>query len=111
MPVSIFGNYVKNTVATTSEDTGWLIGGKLNKAKDPGSWQLAYNYRRVEADAVLGVFSDSDFIGGGTDGKGHEFEFKYQFTKRIQGALSYFLNERGDDNDYRRLMADLVFKF
>ena len=81
MPVSVFGSYVKNAVAATSMDTGWLIGFQLNKAKKPGSWQFKYNYRELEADAVLGAFTDSDFIGGGTDGKGHEFGFKYQFTK------------------------------
>jgi uncharacterized coiled-coil protein SlyX len=112
MPVSVFGTYVKNTVANSGDDTGWLIGGKLNKAKKPGSWEASYDYRVLEADAVLGVFSDSDFIGGGTDGKGHRFGFKYQFTKQIQGGLTYFLNERGPDNrDYRRFMADFGFKF
>ncbi len=111
MPYKIFGNYVKNTIAATDEDTAWLIGAALNKAKDPGSWQARYNYREVNADAVLGVFSDSDFIGGGTGGKGHEFGFDYQLTKRLRAGLTYFLNERGDDNDYRRLQADLIFKF
>jgi hypothetical protein len=111
MPVSVFGNYVRNMAATTDKDTGWLIGCKLNKAKEPGSWELSYDYRELEADAVLGVFSDSDFIGGGTDGKGHRFGFGYQFTKNIQGALTYFLDEKDDGNDYRRLQADLILKF
>jgi hypothetical protein len=112
MPVSVFGNYVKNTAAATNKDTGWLIGSKLNKAKDPGSWELSYDYRELEADAVLGIFSDSDFIGGGTGGKGHRFGFAYQFTKNIQGGLTYFLDERSsDDRDYRRLQADLILKF
>jgi len=112
MPVAVFGNYVQNTAAKTSEDTGWLIGCKFNKAKEPGSWELSYNYRDLEADAVIGVFSDSDFIGGGTDGKGHQFGGKYQIAKNLQAGLTYFINERGvDDDSYRRLQADLIFKF
>ena len=112
MPVSVFGNYVQNTAATTPEDTGWLIGFKLNKAKNPGSWQFSYNYRDLEKDAVIGVFSDSDFIGGGTAGKGHKFGFKYQLAENLQTGLTYFLNERGaNDDDYRRLQVDLAFKF
>ena len=112
MPVAVFGNYVKNTAATASEDTGWLIGLKLNKAKKPGSWQFSYNYRDLEKDAVIGVFSDSDFIGGGTDGRGHKFGFKYQIAKNLQAGLTYLLNEAGSNNDdYRRLQADLIFKF
>jgi hypothetical protein len=115
MPVSIFGNVVQNTVASTSEDEGWLIGFKLNKCKAPGSWDFRWNYRDLEADAVLGAFTDSDFIGGGTDGKGHELGLNYQLTKNIQAGLTYFVNERnrgaGSNDDYRRLQADLQFKF
>jgi phosphate-selective porin len=115
MPVSIFGNYAHNTVARTNEDDGWLIGLKLNKAKEPGSWDFRYNYREVEADAVLGAFTDSDFIGGGTNGRGHEFGLNYQLTENIQAGLTYFINVRDrsttTDDDYRRLQADLQFKF
>lgn len=111
-PMAVFGNYIQNVASTASEDTGWLIGCKLNKAKKPGSWELSYNYRDLEADAVIGVFSDSDFIGGGTNGKGHQFGLKYQLAKNLQAALTYFLNERGsNDDDYKRLQADLIFKF
>jgi hypothetical protein len=115
LPVAVFGNYVKNTVANTSGDEGWLVGLRLNKAKKPGSWDFRYNYREVEADAVLGAFSDSDFIGGGTDGKGHEFGLTYQLHKNTQLALTYFHNERDrsgiNDADYRRLQFDIKFKF
>jgi len=111
-PVAVFGNYIRNAAADTSEDTGWLIGCRFNKAKKPGSWELGYNYRDLEADAAIGVFSDSDFIGGGTDGKGHQFGLKYQLVENLQAALTYFLNERGGgDDDYRRLQADLILKF
>jgi hypothetical protein len=112
LPTSVYGSYVKNTSATTSKDSGWLIGTTFNKAKEPKSWELGYNYRDVQKDAVVGVLTDSDFIGGGTDGKGHMFCGKYQVNKNIQAALTYFLAQRGDSKDtYRRLMADLIFKF
>ena len=112
MPVAVFGDFVKNNVAPTSQDSGWLAGLKLNKAKKAGSWELSYDYRDLEADAVLGVFSDSDFIGGGTGGKGHKFGAKYQIADNLQGALTYFLSEiDADDKDYDRFQADLIFKF
>jgi len=115
MPVSIFGNVVQNTVAGTGKDEGWLVGFNLNKAQAPGSWDFRYNYRDLEADAVLGAFSHSDFIGGGTDGYGHEFGLNYQLTKNIQAGLTYFLSNRdrgGSSGDsYRRFQADLRFKF
>jgi len=116
MPVSVFGDWVKNLLATTSEDTGWLVGATLNKCKDPGSWEIGYNYRDLEADAVVGALNDSDFIGGGTDGKGHVFSAAYQVHKNVQAALTYFLNQdtansQDRELDYHRLMADLLLKF
>ncbi len=112
LPSSVYGSYVKNTSASTSEDSGWIIGTTFNKAKDAKSWELGYNYRDVQKDAVVGVLTDSDFIGGGTNGKGHMFSAKYQLTKNIQAGLTYFLSRKGDaDDDYRRFMADLIFKF
>jgi len=35
-----------------------------------GDWNLALSYRRLEADAVMDAFTDSDFHTGGTDCEG-----------------------------------------
>ncbi|MBN1360880.1 MAG: putative porin [Sedimentisphaerales bacterium] len=114
LPFSVFGDWVHNVDAITDQDTGWLVGTTINKAKDPGSWQFSYDYRDLEADAVVGAFTDSDFIGGGTGGQGHRFAFAYQVAKNVQAALTYFLDtidRSGPDLDYSRLQADLVLKF
>lgn len=111
-PAAMFANYVQNNSADSGEDTGWLIGTKYGKCKDPGSWELSYDCRDLEADAVIGAFSDSDFIGGGTNGRGHRVGTVYQLAKNTQAGLSYFLNEKGaDSHDYNRLQLDLMFKF
>ncbi len=111
-PATVFGSYVNNTSAATSQDTGWLVGGRFGKCKNPGSWEILYDYRDIEADAVLGVFTYSDFIGGGTNGRGHEIGCIYQVAKNVQGVATYLLNEKGyDKHDYNRFMVDLVFKF
>lgn len=113
-PVKVYFDYANNVASGVSEDTGWLIGATYNKAKKPGTWQISYNYRDVEADAVLGVLTDSDFIGGGTGGRGHEFGFKYAIAKNFYGGVSYFMNEiegGSSDTDYDRLQLDLVYKF
>jgi nitrate reductase NapAB chaperone NapD len=114
MPVALFGNYITNTAATHAEDSGWALGVKLNKAKKPGDWEFGYSYREVDADATIGALSDSDFNGGATNGKGHKFGLKYAVAKNMSAGLTYFLNEdTSDDYDdnYRRLQADLKFKF
>lgn len=114
IPISLFGNCVINTASAVREDTGWLVGLTVGKCKAPNSWAFRYNYRDLEADAVVGAFTDSDFIGGGTNGRGHEFGFDYQIAKNWRVGVSYFYNERepsAGEKDYQRLQLDLVFKF
>ena len=114
MPLSVYGDYVKNDDAD-DYDTGYIAGLKLGKAKNKGSWQLQYQYEKLEANAVLGLFTDSDFAGGGTDGKGHKFSGKYAITSKWALALTYFDTDRGvdlgSDASYKRLMVDTVFKY
>jgi hypothetical protein len=115
LPVAVFGDYVVNTAAVdSSKDTGWLVGAVLNKAKDPGSWQFEYDYRDIQADAVVGQFNDSDFVGGGTGGRGHRFGVSYVLMKNVTPALNYYHASyagRNNNADYDRLQADVVVKF
>ncbi len=114
-PFTVYGDWAKNLVASSGEDSAWLIGGKFNKAKEPGTWEAGYSYREMDADSILGAFTDSDFIGGGTDGRGHEFGFTYQLAKNLQACVTYFFSEidrtSGRSLDYRRLQLDLNLKF
>jgi Putative porin len=115
MPMALFGSWVRNLVASTSEDTGWLVGARLNKAKDPGSWEFGYDYRELDADAIVGGFTESDFVESQTNSKGHRFVFAYQWARNIQSKLTYYQAENTASSsrnlDHRRLLADLVLKF
>ena len=64
-----------NNVRADDRNVGWLAGGSASRGRDRGAMKLYANYRRLEPDAVIGIFTDSDFIGGGTDGKGWELGF------------------------------------
>jgi len=112
LPVKIYGSYINNTEADDN-NTGYLVGAKLGKAKAPKSYELGYNYRKLEADSTVGIFADSDTWGGGTDGDGHKFYVKYQMMKNWQAAITYLLDKKGLDKeiDYKRLQIDLVAKF
>ena len=116
MPTTLFSSWVHNTAATTTEDTGWLVGARFNKTKDddPGSWHFGYDYRQIDADAVVGGFQESDFLDAQTDSKGHRFIFRYQLAKNLYWDMTYYLLEStrtSSDLDYRRLLGDLVWKF
>lgn len=113
-PVTLFADYVNNTEASDA-DTGYALGAALGEVDGPGTWRVAYIYQDLAADAVIGTFTDSDWAGGGTDGKGHVVEFSYGFRERLSFGFRYFLNERGadagDEHDFHRLQADVVFNY
>jgi uncharacterized protein YxjI len=108
----VYGDYVKNIASNVQEDTGWLVGCTFGKAKLAGSWDMGYNYRDIESDAVLGVFTESDFLGGGTNSKGHKFAFNYALEKNFITGLTYAVGEKGDQqNNYDRVQLDFKLKF
>lgn len=63
----------------------------------------------------MGIFTDSDFRGGGTDAKGHEIGGAYQLVKNAAFKATYFVNEIGLDkletDNFNRLQLDLQLKF
>lgn len=114
LPVRIFADYVTNTDVSAG-DTGWSAGLILGELKYKGGWSASYTYLRLEPDAVLGVFTDSDFGGGGTNKRGHVFSGGYALTDRTNLKVTYFLNETavasGDPRDYDRMQLDLNFRY
>ena len=111
-PVVLLGDLVINT-KPEDDNTGWLLGFKIGEVSGRGSWAIRYNYRRLEKDAVFGTFSDSNFRGSGTDGKGHEFGFSFGARKNVKLLLSYFYNmaDLDDPDTYQLLMFDVVSSF
>jgi len=111
---TLFGNYTVNQ-EVDDDDTGYLFGAKYGSAKNKGTWDITYFYEKLEKDATVGLLSDSDFGGGGTDAKGHVFSGTYAFHKNWNFKATYFINKinlaQQDDTDYNRLMLDLNFKF
>lgn len=113
-PMSIFGDYVTNLDAN-DDDTGYAWGVKTGKAREPGSWDFAVIYEKLEADAVLGLLTDSDFGGGGTNAKGYIVKGTYALHKNWNTSFTYFINDidinSGDPRNFDRLQLDLNFKY
>jgi len=112
--------YVGNAQWSVANDTGYAVGLTVGKAKKQGSWQAGYLWQDLEADAVLGLLTDSDFAGGGTDSKGSKFSGAYALTDASKLKLTYFLAERQDSNgienggdsfDRDTLQLDFEFKY
>jgi len=115
-PLAVYAHYVQNLEAD-QYDTGWLAGARLGKASGAGSWDLGYQYERVEADAVFGLLRDSNMGGGGADIRGHKLFGTYAIDKQWHMGLTVFVNNESGENasgsvrDYDRVIVDTLFKY
>jgi hypothetical protein len=109
VPVTIGGQYIVNTDAETSEDTGYLL---MAKTKVKGV-EFGYQYRYLEADAAFGAFAESTDTGNGTDVEGHIPYVKFKLNDSISVKTQYAMCDNGLDNGKNRdtLKIDLVAKF
>jgi hypothetical protein len=113
-PISVFADYVNNSDASDN-NTGWTLGTKIGQAKDRGQMQFTYIYADKGADSMLGLLTDSDFGGGGTDNKGHWLKFDYGVSKTWTIGAQYFINRidlsTGSTRDFDRLMIDMQWNW
>jgi len=112
---ALYGTYVNN-VRADDQNVGWLAGGSASRGRDRGALKLSANYRRVESDAVIGIFTDSDFIGGGTNGNGWELGFICGAAKGVDLSATWFLNVKNVtderfETEYERLQLDVQARF
>ncbi|MGH7804089.1 MAG: putative porin, partial [Candidatus Binatia bacterium] len=113
-PLKVFGHYLVNTEAD-DDDTGFQFGAGIGNSKDPGDINFTYAYQRLETDAVLSTFSDSDFgFDGGTNREGHILQLSYMFMKNLQFvSTAWFVEpiDGGNDNLQKRWQVDMIAKF
>jgi hypothetical protein len=113
-PAQVFGNFAQNQ-AVDEYDTAYALGFKFGKARNKGQWEFGYIYQELEADSVLGLLTDSDFGGGGTDSKGHILKGSYAIAKNFNAKFTYFINDvglkSGEPIDFKRLQLDLSFNY
>ncbi|MCB1195660.1 putative porin [bacterium] len=110
VPVLIYTMYVVNA-ATDEDHQAWGAGATIGKTKKVGDWETGYFYRRVEADSVLGVFTDSDFVGGGSDGHGHRVHVGYKLAENVKTKATFFLARKiiEDSDDFWNMLFDVEF--
>jgi hypothetical protein len=113
-PTTLFGDYVYNSDPDTN-NTAWTAGVRAGQARDRGQVRLSYFYAKKEADALLGLLTDSDFAGGGTDNEGHFLRAQLGINTAWEIGVQYFINEidisTGTKRDYNRLMLDTAWKY
>ena len=110
----VFGEYVSN-LQTSSDDAGFAAGLCVGhkKVRKRHQWQLKGLYRRLERDAWLDIFPDSDAYGGATNVKGWEFIATYAVFNNVSLSLDYYYMEniRGPEVAENILQLDLNVTF
>ena len=114
LPLSLYADYVRNLDAGNF-DTAFALGGRWEGKPGGHKLRLEYYYEALDANSLLGAYTDSDFGGGQTDATGHVMKGTYWFTDAVYLKTFLFLNEIGADagtgSDFTRLFLDLNFKF
>jgi len=112
--VGAFGNYIKSLDHGRASE-GWLAGFRLGQRKvsDSGQWQLRYSYRRLEADAWLDNYPDSDFYGGAVNAQGHEVLLTLGLLRSFALDLDYYQTRpiAGGLKKEKLFQADINLKF
>lgn len=83
---------------TPEGTTGYQLGVTLGypAIKEASQWKAYLNYKRLEGDAVVDAFTDSDFHLGGTNAQGWVIGGDYAFTKNSWLTLRWLsANEIG----------------
>jgi hypothetical protein len=61
------------------------------------TWSLTWAQQEVEKDAVVALFTDSDFGGGVTSSRGQVYSLGGKITKKVQVQYTVFMNENSID--------------
>jgi len=99
LPLSLQADYVKNMAKNSAygvngQDKGYQYGAIVGKAKAAKTWEFAYFYKYLEANATIASFVDSDFGLGGTNRKGHIMWVGYAPREYITLQAKYFITSK-----------------
>jgi len=130
--LTLGGEYLKNLASayknvpdSPDQTDGWSVQLAFGQAKKKGQWQVAYQYKHLEADATWDAIADSECGCGGTDRKGHVIRATYNLQDWWQVVFTSFIVEkisnRPNANSHNqqgipgenmlRLALDTQFKF
>lgn len=109
LEIALFAESLENTSADfanhamiTGASVGWkqLIISLLNQ--------------KIESDAVMAMYTDSDFSDGQTNSEGTILSFSYKLNENASLSYSEYVNKQSVDilpTDYRRSHMDLSISF
>lgn len=130
-PIKLKGEYLNNPAAP-SDNEGYSVSLTLGKAAKRRTWQIGYEFRRLEADAIYEELPESDFsafsqapriAGGrvgflnGTNIKGHILKAGFAPFDSLSLWMTLWLTENisahpaGSNSEAARLQLDAIWNF
>ena len=112
-PVTAFVEWAQNT-RVASDDTAYSVGVNVGKADEPGRAEWSWEWRDTEADALIGILTDSDLADGNTASRGHVLKGSYRLMDHMSIGATLLFSEyerNGSPTDFDRWMLDFVFEF
>jgi hypothetical protein len=105
-----------NNSEVTQGKTATIYGLKYGQTNKPETCSIAFDFREVEKDAVVGILSESDVAGGGADIRSWRAVATYQLAENSNAQLTYLNGKRTISSatfspDYQRVLLDFSFKF
>jgi hypothetical protein len=138
---TLSGEYYKNfsdayndsSLPTGNATEAWTLSAAFGDCKKKGQWQMIYQFKALEANAVWDAITDSNWGNGGTDRRGHAVKALYNIMDWWQLSFVSFITEKmssspnpvnvggvvqnghnqiGFTGEYQlRIQADTTFKF
>lgn len=90
-PTTILFNFVNN-VRGPKERSGYYAELSFGRQKEVKDLQFGYTFARIEKDAVISAFNDSDFRAS-TNLLQHRMQVGYMFHGNIQGQFTAFVGK------------------
>lgn len=106
---TLFGERVINDEVAV-RNSAWWAGLRVGEEK----WEAALSYVELQPDAVLGVFTDSEFAAGRVDAHGFVASLRWKFTKNMTAQATEYLAQTQESvisKEFHRTNIDLLAEF
>lgn len=115
MPLNIYIESVSNSEGGNYK-IGKIVGVKLGKLKEIGSWNLSIDNRELEKDSTVGILADADSSGGGTDIRSTRISTAYQTAENSNISFTALSGKKSISSttfspNYQRMMVDFNYNF
>ena len=118
LPVTLEGGFVRNAEESVNKGRdGDIFGLTVGNASKAHTWEVAYYYKRLGANAVIADFVDDDFGYAGTNQGGHIMWVGYAPRENVLLKAMFYSTHILDETltasaPYtNHLMLDVVVKF